>query len=226
MLTIVSLFIKRIVLQLQLCPSMCCVSPVSVNVISMLFLCFAGHWWVDHQISKHHGTYERLARLISAISKLKPQSWLFELIVNGFCATGMGENNAAWSRKLRLRKDTILASQALYTGKSLFHLYFPRKRASSYSDKAVHTHVTFLLEWISSPFRTVWRKGRRNPSNISGAELHWVEARQVSSKFPVHPVWSGVLPSFVHAFASRWLLCFWIFTRFSALFYPETLVSL
>ena len=28
----------------------------------------------------------------------------------------MGENNASWSRKVRLNKDTILAALALYKG--------------------------------------------------------------------------------------------------------------
>ncbi len=33
---------------------------------------------------------------------------------------GMAENNASWSRKLRLNKDTLLAANAIY--KVLIHL--------------------------------------------------------------------------------------------------------
>ena len=42
---------------------------------------------------------------------------MYELMVD---LKGMGENNASWSRKVRLNRDTMNAAMAIYKGYYLF----------------------------------------------------------------------------------------------------------
>ena len=39
-----------------------------------------------------------------------------------FCRLGMGENNAAWNRKLMLHRETLMAAAAIYKGKSFLSI--------------------------------------------------------------------------------------------------------
>lgn len=41
---------------------------------------------------------------------------MFELMED---LKGMGENNASWTRKLRISKDTLFAAAAIYKGKAV-----------------------------------------------------------------------------------------------------------
>jgi hypothetical protein len=79
-----------------------------------------------------------------------------------FCI-GMGENNCSWNRRLTLKRETLLAAQAIY---------------QSESNEIEFFHFEYCVY-----YRHVWQSRWINSSYLSYNLFYWLEARSQSSKY-------------------------------------------